>query len=421
MELRPKCDKFIQICNLLNTVTKIDIRLTDPTGVVLHKYESLMFPLVQLNRDNKYSYITERLHHYSPHSFQHYVDSLGLEYVSAGIWKQEKILGSIIAGPFISNETELAFLNKEFAENALPISKRSQIENFYKSLPVLTKKEYTAIGTLLVNMLLHEHTSVQEIRLTMKRNFLEDNAPTLKMDPSMVRFRYDQEKKIMNAIATGNKKRVFELLSTLSNKDDLSYRFPNNPVRATKNITYVFTTICRIAAVHGGVDPLHVHTLSERFALLIERSSNLFQINSIRRSMVEVYCDAVVEASTLHYSPLIKKTINYIHSHLEEPLTLKHVAAVVKTNPTYLSRVFKEETNMNMMYYINLKRVEEAKLYLQGDTPITEIAFLVGFNDANYFSRVFKRIVSVTPLQYRREYIVKSLKSSVEGSYYVDG
>ncbi|WP_257006129.1 helix-turn-helix domain-containing protein [Shouchella clausii] len=59
---------------------------------------------------------------------------------------------------------------------------------------------------------------------------------------------------------------------------------------------------------------------------------------------------------------------------------------------------------MNMMHYINLKRVEEAKLYLQGDTPITEIAFLVGFNDANYFSRVFKQIVSVTPLQYRKEY-----------------
>ncbi|MED4156928.1 helix-turn-helix domain-containing protein [Shouchella clausii] len=403
MESNPTYDDFEQICSLLNTVTKIDIRLTDSTGTVLQKYESLMLPSVPANPDNKYSYITERLHHCSPQTFQHHVDSTGIEYVSAGIWKQDKILGSIIVGPFISTEIELTFLNKELSNNALPLGKRSQIEHFYKSLPALTKKEYNAIGTLLVNLLLREHTPAQEIRSTMKRNSIKDNVSVLKMDPRIIRFRYDQEKKIMNAIATGNKKRVFELLATLSN-NDLSYRFPDNPIRATKNITYVFTTLCRIAAVNGGVDPLHVHSLSERFALLIERSSNLYQLSSIRRSMVEVYCDAVVEASTLHYSPLIKKTINYIQSYLEEPLTLKHVAAVVKTNPTYLSRVFKEETNMNMMYYINLKRVEEAKLYLQGDTPITEIAFLVGFNDANYFSRVFKQIVSVTPLQYRKKY-----------------
>ena len=45
---------------------------------------------------------------------------------------------------------------------------------------------------------------------------------------------------------------------------------------------------------------------------------------------------------------------------------------------------------MNIIDYINQKRIEEAKLYLQrGNISITEIAFMVGFNDLNYFSRVF--------------------------------
>ena len=58
---------------------------------------------------------------------------------------------------------------------------------------------------------------------------------------------------------------------------------------------------------------------------------------------------------------------------------------------------------MNIIDYINHKRVEEAKLYLQrGNKSITEIAFLVGFNDLNYFSRVFKKFTSLTPSQYMK-------------------
>ena len=86
---------------------------------------------------------------------------------------------------------------------------------------------------------------------------------------------------------------------------------------------------------------------------------------------------------------------------MEDPLTLKNIAATLNVNPSHLSRKFKSETNMNMMDYINQKRIEEAKLYLERDNiSITEIAFLVGFNDLNYFSRVFKKFTSQTPSQY---------------------
>jgi len=73
----------------------------------------------------------------------------------------------------------------------------------------------------------------------------------------------------------------------------------------------------------------------------------------------------------------------------------------IHINPSYLSRKFKTETGMTISEFTNRKRVEEAKLYLQRDNiSITDVAFMVGFNDVNYFTKVFKKYTSVTPSQF---------------------
>ncbi len=62
---------------------------------------------------------------------------------------------------------------------------------------------------------------------------------------------------------------------------------------------------------------------------------------------------------------------------------------------------------MTITEFINRKRIEEAALYLQRSRrSVTEVAFMVGFNDLNYFSKVFKKIMNETPTQYakRRRY-----------------
>ena len=74
-------------------------------------------------------------------------------------------------------------------------------------------------------------------------------------------------------------------------------------------------------------------------------------------------------------------------------------------NPSYLSRLFKEETGISLTEYINQQRIRAAKNYLQLDTTtITEVAFMVGYNDVNYFIKRFKKIVGLTPTQYRKNF-----------------
>ena len=71
--------------------------------------------------------------------------------------------------------------------------------------------------------------------------------------------------------------------------------------------------------------------------------------------MINEYCDVVKLYSTLKFSPIVKKAVDYIQLNLEEPLTLNDIAATIHVNPSHLSRKFKEDTNMNIIEYINHK------------------------------------------------------------------
>ena len=168
-------------------------------------------------------------------------------------------------------------------------------------------------------------------------------------------------------------------------------------------MAFVLNTLYRIAAERGGVHPVYLHNISERFAILIERTTNIPNLDKLILLMTNEYCDLVNTFATGHYSPIVKKTVDYILLNLGNSLTQSQIAEEIHVNPSYLSRKFKEETGMNITEFINQKRVEEAKLYLQrGNISITDIAFLVGFNDLNYFSKVFKKLTSVTPSQYAK-------------------
>lgn len=180
-------------------------------------------------------------------------------------------------------------------------------------------------------------------------------------------------------------------------------RIPESPIRSAKNIVLVMNTISRTAAERGGVHPLYIHHISEKFAILIERASSLSVLKQLGEAMAYEYCAAVRDFSTRHYSLLVKKAVNYIHMHLEEDLSLSIIADELYVNASHLSRKFKAETSKSIVDYINQKRIEEAKRYLErGNVSITEVALMVEFNDLNYFSRVFKKTTSLSPSQYSK-------------------
>lgn len=99
---------------------------------------------------------------------------------------------------------------------------------------------------------------------------------------------------------------------------------------------------------------------------------------------------------------IISRVLTYIEEHYAEQITLSDAAVYAFTTPNYLSRILKEETGIGFSALLTNIRMENAKILLKDPTfKINEIAELVGYTSAKYFSEAFKKATGTTPFLYR--------------------
>src|SRR5690606_34630260 len=95
--------------------------------------------------------------------------------------------------------------------------------------------------------------------------------------------------------------------------------------------------------------------------------------------------------------------IKYIEVHYMEDLSLQMVADAVYLNPWYFSSQFKKFTSKSFSEYLNQVRVRIAKELLhQKDLKVYQVAEMVGFQDAAYFSTVFRNVENMSPKEYQK-------------------
>ena len=95
----------------------------------------------------------------------------------------------------------------------------------------------------------------------------------------------------------------------------------------------------------------------------------------------------------------------YIHNNLSGDTSLNKLAEIAHFSPTYLSRLFKQLTNVSLTEYIGRLKYEKAtRLLIETDMKIVQIATELGFETQSYFSRFFKKYAKISPQEYRDKY-----------------
>lgn len=98
----------------------------------------------------------------------------------------------------------------------------------------------------------------------------------------------------------------------------------------------------------------------------------------------------------------IWKARKFIHEHTDEELSLTKVAKSVNISANHLSEKFKQVTGVNFVDYVARVRYERVRGLLHDpNLRVSEIAFAVGFQSLSQFNRVFKKLSSKSPTQYR--------------------
>jgi AraC-like DNA-binding protein len=98
---------------------------------------------------------------------------------------------------------------------------------------------------------------------------------------------------------------------------------------------------------------------------------------------------------------------DYIQKHLQENISVKALSREAYMSEPHFFRCFKQQFGISPIDYINEQRIRVAKMMLQAaDYSITEISFASGFNNLNYFLKMFKRHTGLTPAQYRKSLLL---------------
>jgi len=95
--------------------------------------------------------------------------------------------------------------------------------------------------------------------------------------------------------------------------------------------------------------------------------------------------------------------LDHIELHYAEEFSLQSLAELMGTSPTYFSRLFRSEVGIPLFEHINRTRIRKACVLLRSpDLSVTRIAFDVGYNSVSFFNRYFRRVMNVSPREYRR-------------------
>ena len=108
------------------------------------------------------------------------------------------------------------------------------------------------------------------------------------------------------------------------------------------------------------------------------------------------------------YNEIIKMVdilFDNIERNLKKGISLEDVANHVNISTYYLSKIFKKEMGVNFITYVTDRKMDLAKeMLVNTDIPVLNIALDLAYNEANYFSKAFKKKTGLTPSEYREKY-----------------
>ena len=148
-------------------------------------------------------------------------------------------------------------------------------------------------------------------------------------------------------------------------------------------------------------DAMRLDTGTDEIDLTIANSRLMNILLLIYRDAVSINTDdnETMKSKQKH---LVTQAKKYIDRFFRNQLRLEDVAEHLQVSPFYLSRIFSKESDFSLIGYLTEARMNEAKKLLSsGRYIVADVAKMVGYEDGNYFSKVFKRQTGSSPCKYR--------------------
>lgn len=195
------------------------------------------------------------------------------------------------------------------------------------------------------------------------------------------------------------RKNISRMIVLLNNSID-KLRDSNIKVTDIKGfIKFIFTNL----------KGLNLYASSKDFSIIdaiiksVEECINVKQLKLILSESIDPI-ELFFNSFNSNYRKEVDDVIKYINENIESKISLKMLAKSVSMNESYLSRIFKNETGKNLMFYINEKKMEKAmELLGNKNIMVKEVSAMVGIDDQFYFNKLFKKFHNMNPSDFRKK------------------
>jgi YesN/AraC family two-component response regulator len=133
----------------------------------------------------------------------------------------------------------------------------------------------------------------------------------------------------------------------------------------------------------------------------------MHSLPEIQQQMTDLImeCIRLDDMSEINAKSKMHMAVRYIQEHYNENISVNDLAERYDMSSNYFSAIFKKEQHQSPVDYITTLRVKKAMELLEcSDKSVVDIAKKVGYEEASYFYRVFKKYTGMTPLHYREQH-----------------
>lgn len=348
-------------------------------------------------------------------------DHLGMVWLAenafaiSGKAEEEKNPMLIVIGPMFLGSSSVKRIEESLKSSGFSIHMQRQMMRTLTEVPVIAMSAVYQYAKTLHHTLTSQNIRTsdfiyqnEETRILMEEGEGTDIVPSSQNADRSVQV----ERQILQAVRDGNLD-YKQILEQASGYWTGAVSDTGDSLRDGKNSVLILTALVSRAAMDGG---LAVNTAKEMELSYIREAEACGTITELKTVMNQMLDDFVHKVRECNANPLISRTIqescDYIRANVLKPLTVEEIAKEMGYTTYYFTKKFYKEMGVKVTDYIKEARVHYAKIaLLTTRKSIEEISESLHFGSRNYFSKVFRSIVGVTPAAYR-ENVGKELKES---------
>jgi len=319
----------------------------------------------------------------------------------------------LVFGPAYSTPVTDDFIRTYISKNAISPDRFSDIASFLGGIPQYTYNQF-------LNLMLYQHFILTGEARTINDSFgitdtdfqdligqqhSEKNYQA--REESRPHGTYPFEQQMLDIIKNGEVEKLnqFLLASTKIPNTANEGKLAETPLRQAKNLFIgLVTVIGKFAAIPGGMDVEETYQLIDTYIQECEKLQSVEAVKNLQYNMPMDFVSRVAAQKLPEgVSREIYTCMQYISTHINEPITAEDVIAFSGKSRAYLFKRFKEELKMGIGEYINKCRLREAKSLLRyTNKPISEISNYLCFSSQSHFQNAFKAKYGITPHSYRQ-------------------